>query len=79
MKIQRVRFELSKALLRLAANNPEQESAEEVLDVDYDGADLEVGFNIGYLIDVLSVLEEESVKFEFYGEDSRLRNQRTKL
>ena len=61
---------MSKSSLRLTANNPEQESAEEVLDVDYDGADLEVGFNIGYLIDVLSVLEEESVKFEFYGEDS---------
>ena len=69
-KYRGVRFELSKSSLRLTANNPEQESAEEVLDVDYDGADLEVGFNIGYLIDVLSVLEEESVKFEFYGEDS---------
>ena len=69
-KYRGVRFELSKGSLRLTANNPEQESAEEVLDVDYEGADLEVGFNIGYLIDVLGVLEEESVKFEFYGEDS---------
>ena len=69
-KYRGVRFELSKGSLRLTANNPEQESAEEVLDVDYEGADLEVGFNIGYLIDVLGALEEESVKFEFYGEDS---------
>ena len=54
----------------MTANNPEQESAEEVLEVDYQGTDLEVGFNIGYLIDVLGSLEEEMVKFEFYGEDS---------
>ena len=69
-KYRGVRFELSKGSLKLTANNPEQESAEEVLEVDYQGADLEVGFNIGYLIDVLSSLEEETVKFEFYGEDS---------
>ena len=69
-KYRGVRFELSKDTLRLTANNPEQESAEEVLEVDYQGADLEVGFNIGYLIDVLGSLEEETVKFEFYGEDS---------
>ena len=69
-KYRGVRFELSKDTLRLTANNPEQESAEEVLEVAYQGADLEVGFNIGYLIDVLGSIEEEPVKFEFYGEDS---------
>ncbi len=69
-KYRGVRFELSKGKLKLTANNPEQESAEEVLEVDYQGEDLEVGFNIGYLMDVLGILEQETVKFEFYGEDS---------
>ena len=69
-KYRGVRFELSKGSLKLTANNPEQESAEEVLEVDYEGTDLEVGFNIGYLIDVLGSIEEDTVKFEFYGEDS---------
>jgi len=69
-KYRGVRFELSKGALKLTANNPEQESAEEVLEVDYQGVELEVGFNIGYLIDVLGSIEEETVKFEFYGEDS---------
>ena len=68
-KYRGVRFELSKGALKLTANNPEQETAEEVLEVDYKGVGLEVGFNIGYLIDVLGSLEEETVKFEFYGED----------
>ena len=69
-KYRGVRFELSKGSLKLTANNPEQESAEEVLEVDYDGTDLEVGFNIGYLIDVLGSIEEDTVMFEFYGEDA---------
>tara|TARA_B100001175_G_scaffold307823_1_gene307471 strand:+ start:227 stop:1327 length:1101 start_codon:yes stop_codon:yes gene_type:complete len=69
-KYRGVRFELSRGELKLTANNPEQESAEEVLEAEYSGEALEVGFNIGYLIDVLSSLEEEIVKFEFYGEDS---------
>ncbi|HJL96372.1 MAG: DNA polymerase III subunit beta [Gammaproteobacteria bacterium] len=69
-KYRGVRFQLSKGALKLTANNPEQESAEEILEVKYDDSDLEVGFNIGYLIDVLGSLESEEVKFEFFGEDS---------
>ena len=69
-KYRGVRFELSKGSLKLTANNPEQEFAEEVLEVDYEGTHLEVGFNIGYLIDVLGSIEEDTVKFEFYGEDA---------
>ena len=69
-KYRGVRFELSKGALKLTANNPEQESVEEELDVSYKGSELEVGFNIGYLLDVLNSIETEDVKFEFYGEDS---------
>ena len=69
-KYRGVRFQLSEGELKLTANNPEQESAEEILKVDYKGMDLEVGFNIGYLLDVLNSIESEIVHFEFYGEDS---------
>ena len=69
-KYRGVRFQLSENKLKLTANNPEQESAEEELDVAYQGSELEVGFNIGYLLDVLNSIETENVKFEFYGEDS---------
>ena len=69
-KYRGVRFQLSENKLKLTANNPEQESAEEELDVSYKGSELEVGFNIGYLLDVLNSIETEDVKFEFYGEDS---------
>jgi len=69
-KYRGVRFQLSENKLKLTANNPEQESAEEEVDVIYKGSDLEVGFNIGYLLDVLNSIESETVSFEFYGEDS---------
>ena len=69
-KYRGVRFELSQNKLKLTANNPEQETAEEEVDVIYKGSDLEVGFNIGYLLDVLNSIESETVSFEFYGEDS---------
>ena len=69
-KYRGVRFQLTNNKLKLTANNPEQESAEEELEVLYSGAELEVGFNIGYLLDVLNSIESEIVNFEFYGEDS---------
>ena len=69
-KYRGVRFQLSENKLKLTANNPEQETAEEEVEVIYKGSDLEVGFNIGYLLDVLNSIESETVSFEFYGEDS---------
>ena len=44
------------------AYNPEQEDAEESLPVDYDGPELEIGFNVGYLQDVLNVVRGSQVK-----------------
>ena len=69
-KYRGVRFQLSENKLKLTANNPEQESAEEEVNVIYSGSELEVGFNIGYLLDVLNSIESEIVSFEFYGEDT---------
>ena len=48
--------------LDITANNPEQEQAEEVVAVEYQGDELEVGFNVSYLLDVLSVLDGEKIR-----------------
>jgi DNA polymerase-3 subunit beta len=69
-KYRGVRFNLTENSLMLTANNPEQESAEEVLEVGYAGPSLEIGFNIGYLSDVLGSVESDQVELVFYGEDS---------
>jgi DNA polymerase-3 subunit beta len=61
-KFKGVRLNLSNGELKITANNPEQEEAEEIVDVDYQGDDLEIGFNVAYLIDVLNGLNSEQVK-----------------
>lgn len=58
-KYRGVRFLLSPDTVSIQANNPEQEEANEEVVVDYQGAELEMGFNVNYLIDVLGVLETE--------------------
>jgi len=62
-KYRGVRLQLSENNLKIVANNPEQEQAEEEVAVAYGGEELEVGFNVGYLLDVLGVLAEDSVRF----------------
>jgi len=61
-KYRGVRLKLSNDTLDIMANNPEQEQAEEVVAVDYKGDKLEVGFNVSYLLDVLSVLDGKQVR-----------------
>jgi DNA polymerase-3 subunit beta len=62
-KYRGVRLKLSEDTLEIVANNPEQEQAEESLPVAYKGESLEIGFNVGYLLDVLGVLSGEEVRF----------------
>ena len=62
-KYRGVRLGLTPGLLTAVANNPEQERAEEEVPVAYEGAQLEVGFNVGYLLDVLNALSGERVRF----------------
>ena len=61
-KYRGVRLYLEENNLKVMANNPEQEEAEENIAVEYSGSAMEVGFNVGYLVDVLSVLDEERVQ-----------------
>lgn len=45
----------------LQAHNPEQEEAEEELEVSYKGDDIEIGFNVNYLLDALGAIESDEV------------------
>lgn len=61
-KYRGIRLLLASGLLKIQANNPEQEEAEEELQADYFGDSLEVGFNVSYLLDVLGVMTTEQVR-----------------
>ncbi|HEY5715837.1 MAG TPA: DNA polymerase III subunit beta [Psychromonas sp.] len=68
-KFKGVRLILSENLLQITANNPEREEAEEYIDVDYQSANLEIGFNVSYVLDVLNTLKSEQVKITFSNSD----------
>ena len=45
----------------LQAHNPEQEEAEEELEAQYEGEEIEIGFNVNYLLDALNAIETDEV------------------
>ena len=61
-KYRGIRLQLAAGQLKIQANNPEQEEAEEEISVDYEGTSLEIGFNVSYLLDVLGVMTTEQVR-----------------
>lgn len=60
-KFRGVRINLKPGVMTVSANNPEQEEAVDELPVEYEGKEVEIGFNVGYLIDALKAIESEEV------------------
>lgn len=70
-KYRGVRLLIQDSTLKITANNPEQEEAEEELAVDYVGSgELEIGFNVNYLIDVLNALKGDNIKINLTDSNS---------
>lgn len=63
-KFKGVRVNIEPGLLKIASSNAEQEEAKEEIEIDYAGDPIEIGFNVTYLIDVLSNTSLEMVKLE---------------
>lgn len=61
-KYRGVRLHLEEGNLKVMANNPEQEEAEENIAIEYSGDALEIGFNVGYLVDVLNAIDEDRIQ-----------------
>lgn len=61
-RFRSVRLQLSENQLKITATNPEQEEAEEIIDVSYNGEEMEVGFNVSYILDVLNALKCQRVR-----------------
>lgn len=69
-KYRGIRLSLSASNLSIQAHNPDQEEAEEELQVEYDESDMEIGFNVTYLIDVLNVLASKKVQIKLKDSNS---------
>jgi len=64
-KFRGVRLVLSAGIMKIMAANAEQEEAQEEIEVDYSGDEIDVGFNVGYLLDVLNNTSVETVEWGF--------------
>jgi DNA polymerase-3 subunit beta len=60
-KYRGIRLVIRDSGVVLQAHNPEQEEAEEELEVEYNGEDIEIGFNVNYLLDALGAVESDEV------------------
>ena len=61
-KFRGVRLTFGANRMVVSANNPEQEEASDEMSIEYGGPDLEIGFNVNYLMDALKVLPKEHVE-----------------
>jgi len=60
-KYRGIRLVIRDSGVVLQAHNPEQEEAEEEVEVEYSGDDIEIGFNVNYLLDAIGAVDGESV------------------
>ncbi len=61
-KYRGVRVAMKPDLMMLQAHNPEQEEAEDEVEVNYKGDEVEIGFNVNYLLDALSAIDSDRVE-----------------
>ncbi len=61
-KYRGIRILIETNLLKLQAQNPDQEEAEVELEIIYEGEPIEMGINVNYMIDVLNTSSQETVQ-----------------
>jgi DNA polymerase-3 subunit beta len=64
-KFRGVRLILTPGSLKIVAANAEHEEAQEEIEIDYSGDAIDVGFNVGYLLDILNNSPSELVEWGF--------------
>lgn len=64
-KYRGIRVGVKPDLLTLQAHNPEHEEAEDQIEVSYAGEEVEIGFNVTYLLDALGAIETDQVELGF--------------
>jgi DNA polymerase III subunit beta len=69
-KFKGVRLNFAPGVLGIASSNAEQEEAKEELEIDYGGDTFEIGFNVGYLMDVLANMSQDMVTVSMHDANS---------
>jgi len=61
-KFKGVRWVLANGALKVSSTNTDQEEALEEIEIEYEGESLDIGFNVTYLLDVLTNLKAEKIR-----------------
>ena len=69
-KYRGIRLVIRDSGVVLQAHNPEQEEAEEELEVEYNGEDIEIGFNVNYLLDALGAVDGDEISLSVQDSNS---------
>lgn len=64
-KYRGVRLSVDQNVLAIEAHNPEQEEAKVELEIDYNDEELDIGFNLTYLLDVINIVSGDNLQLEF--------------
>ncbi len=64
-KYRGIRMVVEENNLKLVSNNSEHEEAEEELEIVYKGEKIDIGFNVTYLIDVLTNIQSDQLSIAF--------------
>ncbi|HLS22249.1 MAG TPA: DNA polymerase III subunit beta [Paenalcaligenes sp.] len=65
-KFRGIRVQLENNHMKVSATNAEQEEVREELEVEYAHEPLDVGFNVNYLLDVLSNVRSEEIRWSVH-------------
>ena len=68
-KFKGVKLKVDSGVLDISAHNPDQESAEEKMDVTGASGDFDIAFNVNYLKEVLGTIDEEEISLVSFGSD----------
>jgi DNA polymerase III subunit beta len=61
-KFRGIRVHLGSNLFTVTAHNPDQEEATDEIPVEYEGTELDIGFNVNYLLDALKAIDSTNVE-----------------
>lgn len=67
-KTNGVKLSITATELTVSANHPSLGHAKEIVPINYEGQEMEIGFNAKYMIESISVLDESEIYFEFNNE-----------
>jgi len=69
-KYKGIRLTFGVGVLNLQAHNPEQDEAQEEIEIEYHDDEIAIGFNLGYLWEILGIMNCENVSINFIDGES---------